>query len=67
MTDPPSLSHAEMKRLERTAETERGMLGMPPSAGAAGLLELVRRWQGLPDDRRRELLLLAREMSQGER
>jgi hypothetical protein len=67
MTDPPSLSHAEMKRLERIAEMEKRMLGKPPSAGAAGLLELIRRWQGLPEDRRRELLLLAREMSEGER
>jgi hypothetical protein len=55
-----------MKRLGRIAEMEKHTLSRPPSAGASGLLELIRRWQGMPEGRRKELLLLAREMSQGE-
>ncbi|WP_043840198.1 hypothetical protein [Muricoccus aerilatus] len=38
----------------------------PPSPGAVGRMELLRHWERLPADKRRMLLLLAREMSQAE-
>ena len=38
----------------------------PPSLGVVGRMELLRHWDRLPADKRRALLLLAREMSQAE-
>jgi hypothetical protein len=38
----------------------------PPSPGVVGRMELLRHWDHLPADKRRALLLLAREMSQAE-
>jgi hypothetical protein len=39
----------------------------PPSAGTIGRMELLRHWDGLSTEKRQMLLLLAREMCQGER
>ncbi|WP_424136787.1 hypothetical protein [Roseomonas chloroacetimidivorans] len=36
----------------------------PPRGGLLGVLELLRHWWRLPEHRRRELLLLAREMDE---
>lgn len=38
----------------------------PPSPGVVGRMELLRHWDQLPADKRKALLLLAREMSQAE-
>ena len=38
----------------------------PPSPGTVGRMELLRHWDRLPADKRRMLLLSAREMSQAE-
>jgi hypothetical protein len=38
----------------------------PPSSGPVGRMELLRHWDRLPGDKRKLLLLLAREMSQAE-
>jgi hypothetical protein len=42
-------------------------LEWPPSAGQLGRMELLRHWDGLSAAKRKALLLVAREMSQGER
>ena len=41
-------------------------MGGSPSPGTIGRMELLRHWERLPSDKRRMLLLLAREMSQAE-
>jgi hypothetical protein len=38
----------------------------PPSPGLVGRIELMRHWDALSAEKRQMLLLLAREMSQGE-
>jgi hypothetical protein len=45
---------------------EKALQG-PPSSGALGRMELLKHWDRLPSDKRKLLLLLAREMSQAER
>jgi hypothetical protein len=49
-----------------SAWIEAAMYG-PPSPGTIGRMELLRHWDGLSADKRKMLLLLVREMSQGER
>lgn len=44
---------------------DKAMCG-PPSSGSIGRMELLRHWDRLPADKRKLLLLLAREMSQSE-
>ena len=48
-----------------SAWIDKAMEG-PPSPGTIGRMELVRHWDRLPAEKRQLLLLMAREMMQGE-
>ena len=48
-----------------SAWIDKAMKG-PPSASTVGRMELMRHWDRLPAEKRQMLLLLAREMMQGE-